>query len=42
MGKSSFGWEELDTAEELNEALDLISEYEMAFGDGWSITLEEV
>jgi len=42
VGKSKFGFEELDTAEDITEAMHLIAEYEMAFGGGWSTTLEEV
>ena len=42
MGTSKAGTEELTTAEDITEAMHLIAEYELAFGDGWSITLEEV
>lgn len=36
-GKSSYGTEELDTAETKEEANYLVKEYVLAFGAGWTI-----
>jgi len=41
MGKSNFGTEEIDRADELSEAIYLVDEYAMAYGNGWEIWFEE-
>lgn len=37
MGKSKFGTEEIDTADDLESAKYLVGEYRIAFGAGWTI-----
>lgn len=37
MGRSSYGTEVIDEADNLEEAEGLVAEYKMAFGAGWSI-----
>jgi|TARA_Y100000310_G_scaffold188544_1_gene188503 hypothetical protein len=41
MGKSKFGTEEIDTAENFSEAVYLVDEYTMAYGEGWEIWIED-
>ena len=37
MGKYQGKWEEIDTAEDINEADYLVSKYRMAYGPEWTI-----
>ena len=39
-GKSKFGKEEIDTAEDLDEAHYLVGEYRMAYGSGWTFQIK--
>jgi hypothetical protein len=40
MGKSSFGTEEIDSADTRQEAEYLLAEYRLAFGPGWVLWID--
>ena len=42
MGNTKFGTEEIDTAENFSEAVYLVDEYTMAYGEGWEIWIEDM